>query len=97
LQFGESTCDRVGNSLYFKHEVDIGKDRIDEVKHADLTGSEKKLFIGAQNKVCEFERKKVEIHKGYQKTIDSDLYRKMPRVEDLESISTTNIEKRIMN
>lgn len=65
MQFGESTCDRVGNSLYFKHEVEIGKDRIDEVKHADLTGSEKKLFIGAQNKVCEFERKKVEIHKGY--------------------------------
>lgn len=31
LQFGESKCDRVGRSLNYKHEIEVGKARIEDV------------------------------------------------------------------
>jgi len=50
-----------------------------------------------QNKEFEYERKKVEIHKAYSKTIDPDLFNNLPRVEDLDSINPMDRDKRLMN
>jgi hypothetical protein len=97
LQFGESKCDRVGNSLNYKHEIEVGKARIEEVHHADLSGSEKKLVIEKQNRAFEFQRKQTEILKGFQRSIDSEISKQVPRVDTFDSIDPADKDKRIMN